>query len=181
MNDLQHIGLKGHGYFCQVKLYRNVTTGKEFAFKELKKEHYPKVEFCYRLTREINILKELKGCDHIISLLDYGEDPSKESLWYLMPYASDNLFNYIRKHNSTLSLEDRFAIIGQVIHAIKYAHERSILHRDISPNNVLVFFENDQLIIKVADFGLGKDAESISHYTASSASGYGQILYVSPE
>jgi serine/threonine protein kinase len=181
MNDLQYITNKGHGYFCQVKLYRHVHTGHEFAFKELKKEHYPKDEYRYRLNREINMLKELQGCEHIISLLDHGENKDKESLWYLMPYAPANLFNYIRKHNSTLSPKERFAIIDQVIDAVKYAHERSILHRDISPNNVLVFFENDQVIIKVADFGLGKDAESISHYTASSASGYGQILYVSPE
>lgn len=181
MNELQHIGIKGHGYFCQVKLYRHVTSGQEFAFKELKKEHYAKDEYRYRLSREILLLEELQGCENIITLFDHGEDKAKESLWYLIPYASANLFNYIRKHNATLAPEERFAIIDQVIHAIKYAHERNILHRDISPNNVLVFLESDKLIVKVADFGLGKDAESISHYTTSSATGYGQILYVSPE
>ncbi len=181
MNDLQHIGIKGHGYFCQVKLYRHVTTGQEFAIKELKKQHYPKDEYRYRLNREILLLEKLQGCDNIITLVDHGEDKAKESLWYIMPYASANLFNHIRKHNGTLTAGERFAIIDQIISAIKFAHERSILHRDISPNNVLVFFESDKLIVKVADFGLGKDAESISHYTASSASGYGQVLYVSPE
>lgn len=181
MNNLQHIGIKGHGYFCHVKLYRHPATNQEFAFKELKKEHYPKDEYRYRLSREISLLKELRGCDNIISLIDNGEDMTKESLWYLMPYAQSNLFNYIRKHNSTLSPEERFNIIDQVISAIKYAHDRGILHRDISPNNVLVFFEDGKLSAKVSDFGLGKDSESISHYTASSASGYGQILYVSPE
>ena len=33
----------------------------------------------------------------------------------------------------------------------------------------------------MSDFGLGKESESLSYYTKSSASGYGQILYVSPE
>lgn len=181
MDELQHIGVKGHGYFCQVKLYRHTVTNEEFALKELRKEHYSKAEYRYRLSREIGLLKELQGCENIISLIDDGEDKIKESLWYLMPYAPSNLFNYIKKHNSTLSAEARFHIIDQVINAIKYAHERGILHRDISPNNVLVFFEGDKLTVRVADFGLGKDSESISHYTASSASGYGQILYVSPE
>lgn len=181
MDELQHVGVKGHGYFCQVKLFRHPVTGKEFAFKELKKDHYLKDEYRYRLNREIYLLKELQGCEHIISLISNGENTDKQSLWYLMPYAPSNLFNYIRKHNTTLSPEQRFNIIDQVINAIKYAHERNILHRDISPNNVLVFFEGDQLVIKVADFGLGKDEESMSHYTASSATGYGQILYVSPE
>src|SRR5690606_4290692 len=52
---------------------------------------------------------------------------------------------------------------------------------DISPNNVLVFEKDGKIILKVSDFGLGKDSESLSFYTGSSASGYGQILYVSPE
>jgi len=98
-----------------------------------------------------------------------------------MPFAHSNLFNYIRKHNTVLSMKERFDIIDQVISAIKYAHQKGILHRDISPNNVLVFLEGEKLTIKVADFGLGKDSDSISHYTGSSATGYGQILYVSPE
>jgi serine/threonine protein kinase len=38
-----------------------------------------------------------------------------------------------------------------------------------------------KIIAKVCDFGLGKDQKSLSYYTRSSASGYGQILYVSPE
>ncbi len=181
MNDLEHISIKGVGYFCHVKLYRNRHTGEEFAFKELKKTHYQKEEYRYRLTREINLLKDLNGCNNIISLLDYGNDKEKESLWYLMPFAQSNLFDYVRRQNNTLTLEERFDIIDQVIMAIKFAHERSILHRDISPNNVLVFFEGDKPVFKVADFGLGKDAESLSHYTASSSSGYGQILYVAPE
>nr|WP_295933014.1 serine/threonine-protein kinase [uncultured Dyadobacter sp.] len=181
MTDLQYIALKGHGYFCQVKLYRHKTTGLEFAFKELRKEHYPKDEYRYRLSREISILKELQDCANVVPMIDSGEDQESMSIWYLMPFAKFNLFDYIRRYNVNLTVEERFAIIDQVIVAIKYAHDRKILHRDISPNNVLVYLENGSYIVRVADFGLGKDAESISHYTASSSSGYGQILYVSPE
>jgi len=40
MNKLKHIALKGKGYFCIVKQYRDETNGNEFALKELKSEHY---------------------------------------------------------------------------------------------------------------------------------------------
>lgn len=70
MNKLKHIGLKGQGYFCIVKQYLDETTGNEFALKELKKDHYPKEEYRYRLNREISILEELQGCENIIELLD---------------------------------------------------------------------------------------------------------------
>lgn len=80
-----------------------------------------------------------------------------------------------------MTQSDRYDIIGQIINALKYAHQRKILHRDISPNNVLMFFKEGLKVLKMSDFGLGKDTESLSYYTGSSASGYGQILYVSPE
>lgn len=181
LKDLKHIAPKGQGYFCIVKQYTDEATGKNYALKELKKEHYPKEEYRYRLLREIKLLDELQGCVNIIRLINHGNDTDKQKLWYLMPFAKYNLHDYIRKNNSTLTQADRYEIVGQIINAIKYAHKKNILHRDISPNNVLVFFREANPIIKVSDFGLGKDTESLSYYTGSSASGYGQILYVSPE
>jgi serine/threonine protein kinase len=181
MNKLKHIGLKGQGYFCIVKQYLDESTGNEFALKELKKDHYPKEEYRYRLNREISILGELQGCENIIELLDSGHDTYKEKLWYLMPFAKQNLYDFIKKHNGTIDKETRYNLVEQIINAIKFAHDKHKLHRDISPNNVLVFEKDGKIILKVSDFGLGKDSESLSFYTGSSASGYGQILYVSPE
>ena len=181
LKDLKHIAPKGQGYFCIVKQYIDENTGKNYALKELKKEHYPRDEYRYRLLREVKLLNKLQGCNNIIRLINHGNDTDKKKLWYLMPFAKYNLHDYIRKNNGTLTQRDRYEIVGQIINAIKFAHERNILHRDISPNNVLVFFREGKPIIKVSDFGLGKDKESLSYYTGSSASGYGQILYVSPE
>lgn len=181
LKDLKHIALKGQGYFCIVKQYTDEETGKNYALKELKKEHYSREEYRYRLLREIKLLDELQGCVNIIRLINHGNDIDKQKLWYLMPFAKYNLHAYIKKNNGTLTQSDRYDIAGQIINAIKFAHKKNILHRDISPNNALVFFKEGKPIIKVSDFGLGKDTESLSYYTGSSASGYGQILYVSPE
>jgi serine/threonine protein kinase len=181
IEGFKHIGIKGRGYFCQVVKHVNEQNGNELAVKSLKPEHYPKKEYRYRLEREIKLLQELQGCENIIQLLEYGHDSDLESLWYIMPFASGNLHDYIRKNITKLTPEQKYDIIRQVINAIKYAHNKNILHRDISPNNVLVFENNEEISLRVCDFGLGKDAESLSYYTGSSVSGYGQILYVSPE
>lgn len=181
LKDLKHVAPKGQGYFCLVKQYTDESTGRNYALKELKKAHYPNEEYRYRLLREIKLLDELQGCPNIIRLINNGNDADKQKLWYLMPFSRYNLHEYIKKHNATLSQSHRYEIVGQIINAVKFAHGKHILHRDISPNNVLVFFRNNEPVIKVSDFGLGKDIKSLSHYTHSSASGYGQILYVSPE
>ena len=181
MNKLKHVALKGKGYFCNVKLYKHIENDSEFALKELKSEHYSNESYRYRMNREIQLLKELEGCENIIPLIDSGHDTKKEKIWYLMPFASQNLYDYIKINNRDISKEERYMLTEQVINAIKYAHNKAILHRDISPNNVLVFNSKGKINLKVSDFGLGKDTESLSYYTGSSSSGYGQILYVSPE
>ena len=180
MDKLKHIALKGQGYFCTVKQYAD-ESGIEFALKELKKEHFPNDDYRYRLNREISLLRELQGCDNIIELLDSGQDITNEKLWYLMPFAKQNLYDYIKRNNGDMPKELRYDLVQQIINAIKFAHQKGILHRDISPNNVLVFEKDGKITLKVCDFGLGKDTESLSFYSGSSASGYGQILYVSPE
>jgi eukaryotic-like serine/threonine-protein kinase len=179
MDNLKHIALKGQGYFCIVNLYEDEKTGKRYALKKLRKEHYSSDEYRYRLSREIELLKQLQGCENIIKLIDSSHNESTQELWYLMPYAHCNLYDYIKNNNAILTIELRFQIIDQIIIAIKCAHSKSILHRDISPTNVLVFEHDGKPNIKVCDFGLGKNKESLSFYTKSSASGYVRTMYCS--
>lgn len=181
MRQLKHIGIKGEGYFCIVKKYLDESSGNYLASKELKKTHYSRDDYRYRTLREINILEDLQGNKNIIELLSHGHDRENEKIWYLMPFADQNLYDYIKKNNNSLTQEERYDLAEQLISAIKFAHSKEILHRDISPNNVLVFNIDGNIVLKVSDFGLGKNEESLSHFTKSSISGYGQILYVSPE
>ena len=179
--NLKHIKPKGEGYFCTVTEMQDEKTGDKYALKRLKKKHYDNEEYRYRLLREIKLLGQLYKSEQIIDLVGHGNDHENKELWYLMPFAPYNLYDFIKKNNQKISKELRYEIISQIIAAIKFAHSKNILHRDLSSNNILVFRDESNLVIKVSDFGLGKDSESLSYYTKSSASGYGQILYVSPE
>lgn len=74
-----------------------------------------------------------------------------------MDYTLDS---YITKYNSSLSLPQRKGIVKQILHAFNYIHSQKILHRDISPNNILVKKYADVIVVKIADFGLVKIPES---------------------
>ncbi|MDP1817278.1 MAG: serine/threonine-protein kinase, partial [Leadbetterella sp.] len=179
---IEVVALRGKGYFCNVHLVRySNDANTNYAKKQLLSEHHGNPEYRHRLRREIHILKQLQECENVIDLIDSESDEDKQSLWYLMPFADFNLHSYIRRVNGTISLESRIAIFRQVISAIKFAHSKGIVHRDISPTNVLLFNTDSSPIVKVSDFGLGKTEEALSYLTHSSAAGYGQILYVSPE
>jgi serine/threonine protein kinase len=178
---MEYVKAIGEGYFCNVALYKTGSAGNYIARKKLKRKLYDDADNRNRLKREIKLLDELKDCPFIIKTIENGEDEENKELWYTMPYATKNLHDYIAFNNASLPHTARYEIAEQVILAIKYAHDRKILHRDISPSNVMVFDNGEKIDIKVSDFGLGKNQDSLTHYTHSSASGYGQILYVSPE
>src|SRR5207253_466300 len=70
------------------------------------------------------------------------------------------------------------AYIRTVAEAIRHAHERNILHRDLQPANILIDSATDQP--RITDFGLAKQLETNTDLTLS-----GQVLgspnYVAPE
>jgi serine/threonine protein kinase len=75
-------------------------------------------------------------------------------------------------------------IAARVSAALEYAHrhrdsngqELRIVHRDVSPQNILVSDEGE---VKLVDFGIAKAATKASH--TDSGSLRGKLLYMSPE
>lgn len=60
----------------------------------------------------------------------------------------ESLLEYV-KHNYPLPAKKVRDIAGQLIEALEYIHDRSIVHRDIKLQNVLI--HNDH--VKLIDFG----------------------------
>ena len=45
------------------------------------------------------------------------------------------------------------SIMMQILHGVKYLHEKKIMHRDLKSANILL---NNQGEVKIADFGLAR-------------------------
>ena len=148
------LNLIGEGSYARVYKFYDDDYDETFVLKRLKNKITEKDE--ERFKREFEIMKTLKN-PYIIKVYKYNEI-SKE---YIMEYADINLYDYISKNNGSLNFGQRFSIINQINRAFSCLEKKKILHRDISPMNILIKLFDDLLVVKVCDFGLVKLEKSM--------------------
>jgi mitosis inhibitor protein kinase SWE1 len=105
-----------------------------------------------RKYREVEILKALKGNDHILSFVDDWE--SKGHLYIQTEFCEDgNLRDFSIRHGAKGRLDDFriWKILLELSLGVKHIHENGFIHLDLKPANVLIDFEG---VLKIADFGL---------------------------
>jgi serine/threonine-protein kinase len=70
-------------------------------------------------------------------------------------------------------------LVAQIADGLGLAHSRGIIHRDVKPSNVMVAFDQDRMIAKVADFGIARGATSAVKTMTGMI--LGSPRYMSPE
>jgi serine/threonine protein kinase len=112
---------------------------------------------------EWEILKQLSENQHVVSLLDIFE--TSEEIQLVLEYCpGGELFDAIqRKQSTTLAKhqyteEDASVITQQLLHALQDIHQRGIAHKDIKPENILLFSteESRSIHVKLCDFGMAR-------------------------
>lgn len=145
--------LIGEGSYAQVFKYFDEFYDASFALKRAKKDLVPKeIE---RFKSEYAEMKRLNS-PYIVQV--YGFDESK--MQYTMEYMDISLEKYIYDNNSKLTLKDRKNIVNQLMKSFSYIHSKCLLHRDISPKNILLKLYDDVVVVKICDFGLVKIPDS---------------------
>ncbi|KAJ2937023.1 hypothetical protein H1R20_g78, partial [Candolleomyces eurysporus] len=92
---------------------------------------------------------------------------------FVLEYAGGELFNYIVTHGRMPEPRAR-RFFQQIISGIEYSHRLKIVHRDLKPENVLL---DDDLNVKIADFGLSNEINDGDFLTTSC----GSPNYAAPE
>ena len=84
------------------------------------------------------------------------------------------------KRARVLTLADCGPIVEQVLGALGAAHAASVLHRDLSPDNVFLCRTGSGEIAKLIDFGVGKPLDDAEPLTPADAT-IGSLPYMAPE
>ena len=103
-----------------------------------------------RFRAERQILARLTH-PHIARLLDGGMTPEGHP-YLAMEYVEGQPLT-VHAREAHLSIEERLALLCDVLTALQYAHQNLIVHRDIKPDNILVTPEGT---VKLLDFGIAK-------------------------
>ena len=167
MRESDDLVLIGSGGFANV--YRQKSTG--LVIKKLKDDFLTDVGVRSRFKREYNITKSLQGAFGIIQVFSFDEGNCS----YSMEPAETTLERYVL--DNQLTDQTKLNCIRQILHIMSEVHKRDIIHRDISPNNIFIISG----MLKIADFGLGKDLQVFTSHQTLHTNSVGQYYYCAPE
>jgi streptogramin lyase/predicted Ser/Thr protein kinase len=164
----------GKGGMSVVYLAEHQRLHRKAALKVLAPELAENESFRDRFLRESEIAAQLDH-ENVIPIFDAGE--ADGVLYIAMRYVEGTDLRARLKRDGALEPARALAILAQVAGALDVAHARGLVHRDVKPANVLLAGSEH---VYLADFGLSKQASSISGLTATGQF-VGTVDYVAPE
>ncbi len=142
--------------------------GREVAIKAIHPDIANRPGFVRRFEMEAQLVASLEH-PHIVSLFDFWRDP--EGAYLVMPYLrGGNLAHLLQQ--GPLRPDTALALIGDIGDALSYAHRRGVVHRDVTPQNVLLDDEGNPYL---SDFGVAALIGETGPPTSSSPA------YLAPE
>jgi NIMA (never in mitosis gene a)-related kinase len=162
----------GEGSFGKVCLVHDKSTGSKYVMKEINFAKISSKE-CNEARQEVAVLSTLRH-PNIVAYRESFEE--RAILFIVMQYCEGgDLFSKIERQNGTLFPEEQILDwFVQLTLAVKYIHDRRILHRDIKSQNV---FLTRTGLVKLGDFGISRVLDG-THDFANTC--IGTPYYLSP-
>ena len=151
----------------------DLLTNMPVAVKMLNPEYLDNQEICRRFRNESKAIALLKH-KNIVKIYDVSD--SSDCLFIVMECINGiTLKDYIEQQG-VLTWRETVHFTSQILRALKHAHSKGIVHRDIKPQNIMLMENGD---IKVMDFGIAM----LSDYDAATIGNQaiGSVHYISPE
>jgi len=173
--EYKYIRPIGEGTYGLIYLVENIHNKKQYALKKIL------CKDLYEIYKHKNQLELIYSMNHPKLLELYNIqykylDSTTYAIYVLMERAQNDWSVDIRKriiNQNPYKQDEIINILKQVVSGLSYLQQKNITHRDIKPQNILIFKGN---IFKVADLGEAKNAENINQQMTLR----GSELYMSP-
>jgi serine/threonine protein kinase len=167
---LERLGTGGMGAVWRA---RDTRDGSIVAVKVLHPHLGTDASYVRRFEREARIAASLAS-PHLVRVLDSGAQG--ELRFLVMEYVEGKTLAQLIQERGRLDVEETVAIATTIARALDAAHAAGIVHRDISPQNVLIQKDG---AVKVTDFGVARDLGATAMTATSMLLGKPQ--YIAPE
>lgn len=139
----------GEGTYGVVYKARDTSNNAIVALKRIRLESEEEGVPCTAI-REISLLKELRH-ENIVKLLDVCH--SENRLTLVFEFLDLDLKKYLDREQGNLDAATIQHFMRDLLRGVWYCHRRSVLHRDLKPQNLLISRDKE---LKLGDFGLGR-------------------------
>jgi len=168
----------GKGAFGEVYRVKHKFMGIQ-VLKVLQTEYVENTDI-ETVTSEARILSGLTH-SNIVRVFDTNtfERQSKSYHFITMGFVSGESLAQLLKREISLSVPVSLSVEIAILHGLYEVHNQDppIIHRDISPDNILLSYENKEPRALLSDFGLAQSIDQLSGISAAA----GKYLYFSPE
>ncbi len=184
VRDCEILEILGEGGMASVYKAKHTELGTYRAIKVIRPELASQSGFYERFKNEA-ILAENLTHPNLVTLYDFTrlEDGSLFAVW---EYVEGETLEQIIKKKGAFPPAEAVRIVKKICDGLDAAHLKGIVHRDISPDNIMLVEDRNtaEKHVKVIDFGIAKDMSpsrpSESHLTEIGVF-VGKIGYSSPE
>ncbi|KYQ94367.1 putative protein serine/threonine kinase [Tieghemostelium lacteum] len=153
VDDFYVVGKElGRGAFSVVKEGTRKTNNEKVALKYIEKK-FVKKKHIEQLRREIDIMKKVSH-KNVLALKEIFESDSHLTLVMELVTGGELFYKIVERGSFTE--KDARNVVRQVCEGVEYLHSQGIAHRDLKPENLLCSGDGEDMVIKIADFGLSK-------------------------
>ncbi len=173
--------IMGSGGMSAVFRAMHVRLQIERAVKVLRPDLARDPEFVQRFEQEARILAVLEH-PNLIRVYEFFEEQG--FLFIVMELVSGDSLEDLVLYHGVIPAWEMSEILNQAAQGLDYAHKRGIVHRDLSPDNIMVAgYDERSIKAKVIDFGIARKItmSSNSNDLLIPEAFAGKLRYCSPE
>lgn len=165
----------GFGAMGTIFRARQLSKDRDVAVKVLRRALAKNPLFIQRFKREAQLMSKLRH-PNIVRCFGAGKQHGRYFL--AMELVEGYSLHDWRTRLGTLSVGDSFHVIRTCALALGYAHYKSLIHRDVKPENILISNSGE---VKLVDLGLAKGFAIEDVSVTQTGKGAGTPVYIAPE
>jgi serine/threonine-protein kinase len=168
----------GTGGMAEVRRARDIRLGREVAIKLLRPQAAVDEEIVSAFRAEAMSSARLNH-PGIVAVYDVGEADlgGARRPYLVMEMIEGAPLSTLLADGTSLTVERSVEVGVDVCAALAHAHERGVVHRDVTPSNLMILPNG---AVKVTDFGIAR-AVSRESDERDAGRGYGSVAFISPE